>query len=288
MRKTRITICALLGLLVCSTSLLIGMQNVNAATYGAGIFCPNNWSPEPPPNGAGDTGPELWLSNMSCYYIWSYLKAEYDGYCLWFSGDTVPPNPPSNPTVTSSTYYNTLTLLENTNSKVTVFSKGHCVPWGNGVHYKLLCTDNPDAATDNNIFLSTNQAKCRFDFIWHCGTAQSYPVAPPYQDNYGYIGMPLAFTHRVDMTKYGSSGPCVYVGWNWWSPRFIDPIPQNPNWQWAQFAVGIFYYKHYNGWSLGYTLDTMANWIYGSYDFLSSPLYNDLVVWGNMNMHLSY
>jgi hypothetical protein len=150
-----------------------------------------------------------------------------------------------------------------------------------------LCTVNPDAATDNNIFLSTNQAKCRFDFIWHCGTTRSYPVAPPYRDSYGYIGMPLAFTHRVDMAKYGSSGPAVYAGWDWRSPQFENKIPQNNNWQWAQFAVGIFYYMRYNGWSLGYTLNQLSNWIYGV-DFNYSPLYNDLVVWGNMNMGLSY
>lgn len=288
MKETRIAICALLllGLLFGSAS--IGMQTVNAATYGAGVFCPNNYSSEPPPDGAGDTANELSLSKQTCQYIYNYLDAHYDGYCYFKYGDIVPPNPPSNPRVYPSTYYNTLAALEQSNSKVTIFSKGHCVPWGNSVHYKLLCTDNPDAATDNNIFLSTNQAKCRFDFIWHCTTARSYPVAPPYQDYYGYIEMPLAFTHRVDMTKYGSSGPAVYAGWNWLSPQFENKIPQNNNWQWAQFAKNIFYYMHYNGWSLRGTLDTMAKWIYGSYDFLSSPLYNQLVVWGNMNMGLSY
>lgn len=266
----------------------MGIQTVNAANYASGVFCPNNWSPQPPPEGAGDTATELLLSQQSCQYIHNYLDAHYDGYCYFYWGDTVPPNPPSNPIVYSSTYYNTLVALEQNNNKVTIFSKGHCVPWGNGVHYKLLCTDNPDAATDNSIFLATNQAKCRFDFIWHCGTARSYPVAPPYRDAYGYIGMPLAFTHNVAMTQYGSSGPCVYLGWNWASPQFENCIPQNTNWQWAQFAVGIFYYMHYNGWSLRYTLDTMANWIYGSYDFLSSPLNNQLIVWGNMSMTLSY
>jgi hypothetical protein len=275
----------LLSLLISVCS--IGIQTVNAATYASGVFCPNNYSPEPPPQGAGDTVNELLLSKQSCQYIHNYLVAHYDGNCYFYYGDTDPLNPPSYPTVTSSTYYNTLAALEQSNSKVTIFSKGHCVPWGNGVHYKLLCTINPDAALDDSIFLSTNQAKCRFDFIWHCGTARSYPVAPPYRDAYGYIGMPLAFAHNVAMAKYGGSGPCVFVGWNWRSPQFENLIPQNSNWRWADFAVDIFYYMHYYGWSLIYTLNTMSSWIYGQ-SFVSSPLYNDLIVWGNMNMVLSY
>jgi hypothetical protein len=271
-----------------------GIQTVNAGNYASGVFCPNTWSPAPPPNGAGDTANELWLSQQSCQYIHNYLDAHYDGYCYFYYGDIVPPNPPSAPyTVAPSTYYNTLVALEQSNNKVTIFSKGHCVPWWNSVHYALLCTDstaqNPVVAPDNNIFLSTNQAKCRFDFIWHCGTARSYPVAPPYQDAYGYIGMPLAFAHNVAMTKYGNSGPAVFAGWNWASPQFETLIPQNTNWQYAQFATAVFYYMHYNpSWSLGYTLNYLARTIYGSADFLSCPLYNQLVVWGNMNMVLSY
>lgn len=264
-----------------------GIQTANAANYASGVFCPNNWKPLPPPDGAGDTANELLLSQQACQYIHNYLDAHYDGYCYFYYGDTEPPNPPSNPRVYPSTYYNTLVALEQSNNKVTIFSKGHCVPWGNGVHYKLLCTDDPDAATDNDIFLSTNQAKCCFNFIWHCGTARSYPVAPPYADEYGYIGMPLAFTHNVAMAKYGSSGTCVFLGWNWQSPQFENRIPQNSNWQWAQFAVAVFYYMHCYGWNLMSTLNYLANLIYGT-SFLSSPLYNDLIVWGNMYMYLSY
>ncbi|MGD6809859.1 MAG: hypothetical protein ACQCN3_09195 [Candidatus Bathyarchaeia archaeon] len=268
--------------------LSLGIQPASAANYASGVFCPNNWSPAPPPDGAGDTGPELSLSQQACQYIHNYLNAHYDGVCYYYWGDTVPPNPPSNPRVYPSTYLNTLTSLEQANNKVTIFSKGHCVPWGSGNHYKLLCTDNPDAATDNDIFLATNQAKCKFDFIWHCGTARSYPVAPPYRDADGYIGMPLAFTHNVALTKYGSSGVAVFAGWDWRSPQFENPIPENTDWQWAQFATGVFYYMHNNPtWSLGYTLNYLSSQIYGT-SFQYSPLYNSLVVWGNMNMVLSY
>ncbi len=290
MKPKIMSIGAILILCLLSIPVLsMGIQTASATNYGAGVFCPNNWSPDPPPNGAGDTANELSLTQQSCQYIYNYLDAHYDGTCYFYYGDTTPPNPPSNPRVYPSTYYNTLTTLEQSNNKVTVFSKGHCVPWGNGAHYELLCTDNPDVATDNSIFLATNQAKCHFDFIWHCGTSRSYPVAYPYSDAYGYIGMPLAFTHRVDMTKYGTSGPAVYAGWDWTSPQFENRIPQNTNWQWAQFATAVFYYMHNNPtWSLGTTLNYLATTIYGSANFQSCPLNNQLVVWGNMNMVLSY
>jgi hypothetical protein len=276
-------ILSLLSLFVLS----MGMQTANAGNYAAGVFCPNNWSPQPPPYGAGDTLNELLLSQQTCQTIYNYLNAHYDGYCYYYYGDLDPTQPPHSPIVYSSTYYNTLTTLEQNNIKVTVFSKGHCVPWGSGVHYKLLCTDNPDAATDASIFLATNQAKCKFDFIWHCGTARSYPVAPPYQDIDGHIGMPLAFTHRLDMTKYGSSGTAVYVGWDWRSPQFDEKILENQDWLWAGFAELIFYCMHYNNWSLHYTLDILSQSIY-SVDFDQCPLYNSLIVWGNTNMYLSY
>lgn len=268
--------------------LSLGIQPVNAANYAAGVFCPNNWSPEPFPDGAGDTLNELSLSNQFCQMIYNHLDAHYDGTCYYHYGDLNPTQPPHSPVVYASTYYNTLTALEQNNNKVSIFSKGHCVPWGNGVHYKLLCTDDTEAATDNNIFLATNRAKNKFNFIWHCGTARSYPVAPPYSDAYGYIGIPLSFTHNVAMTKYGNSGPAVFAGWNWTSPQFETLIPENTLWNYANFAEKIYWFMHnYPTWSLGYTLNYLSNAVYGT-DFQYCPRYNDLIVWGNMNMVLSY
>ncbi|MFW6117222.1 MAG: hypothetical protein ACOC6G_01390 [Thermoproteota archaeon] len=185
-----------------------------------------------------------------------------------------------------------LEALEQYCDDVTVFSKGHCTPWGNGRHYQLLCTfsteDNDEQVKDSwDIWPATDQSKCDFVFLWHCGTADSYPLAPPYQDQYGYIGMPFCFSHNVAMTKYGDSGPCVFLGWDWWSPQFANKIPENTYWQYAQFAVGIFYYMHHYGWNLRYTLNHLSNSIYGV-DFDLCPLHNDLIVWGNMDFSLYY
>ncbi|MEM0253112.1 MAG: hypothetical protein QXK78_00915 [Candidatus Bathyarchaeia archaeon] len=254
------------------------------AYYGSGVFCPNLYIPENP---LGDTYNEIVLPTYTCYYIAMYLwEHYYPGYCYFYYGDPFD----GDPVVTASTYSNTLYALEQSSDKVTVFSKGHCTPWGTyGVHYQLLCTFYPDAAKDSiHIFPYTNQAKCRFCFIWHCGTARSYPVPPPYRDVDGPIGLPLAFTHNAAMTKYGTSGPCVYLGWIWLSPQFESEIPGHPPWQYAHFACYFFYRMHYYGLDVWYTLNYLAQEIYGIYDFESCPLYDSLIVWGNRYMTLNY
>jgi hypothetical protein len=273
----------LLTILVVSTVQSIGISTVSAY-QGSGVFCPNRYIPEYPP---GDTENEIVLSTQACYYIAYYLwEHYYPGTCYFMFGD--PLWGQYSPVVPES-YTIILDELEYYSDKVTVFSKGHCTPWGyNGQHYQLLCTFEPDAAKDSvHIWPGTDQGKRRFDFIWHCGTARSYPVPPPYYDPDGPYGMPFTFTHNVAMTKYGSSGPCVFLGWDWMSPQFENTIPQNQYWQWAQFAVAIFYYMHYDYWDLQYALNQLSLSIYGTY-FSNSPLYNDLVVWGNMNMALYY
>jgi hypothetical protein len=270
------------------TLLSIGTQPANAANYGAGVFCPNNWQPAPFPNGAGDTLNELNITQQTCQLIYNYLNSYYDGTCYYYYGSLNPNQSPRNPAVTANTYNSTLRTLEQNNNKVAIFSKGHCTPWGNGNHYRLMGTENTEAATDNDIFLATNLAKTKFDFIWHCGTTLSYPVAFPYQDAYGYIGLPLAFTHQTSMTKYGTSGSAVYLGWVYQSPQFENPIPQNTAWQFANFAEKVYWFMHKNPtWSLDYTLNYLSNAIYGT-NFQYCPLYNSLVVWGNMNMVLKY
>jgi hypothetical protein len=99
--------------------------------------------------------------------------------------------------------------------------------------------------------------------------------------------MPFCFTHNLGMTQYGNSGPCVFIGWDWTSPQFENTDPQNNYWQWAQIATAIFYYMHYNYWSLSTTLDQLSLSVYGTY-IANIRLYNDLVVWGNMDMALYY
>jgi hypothetical protein len=108
----------------------------------------------------------------------------------------------------------------------------------------------------------------------------------PYYDADGYIGLPFCFTHNVAMTEYGDTGPCVYLGWDWLSPQFESLTPQNPNWNYAEFACYFFDLMHAGG-TVTYALNGVSMAIYGT-PFPACPDYNSLIVLGNQNMPLTY
>ncbi|MEM2082062.1 MAG: hypothetical protein QW744_07335 [Candidatus Bathyarchaeia archaeon] len=271
----------LLSILVALLVQCIVIDTVNAY-YGAGVFCPNNYISNQWP---WDTPDEINFSTTCCWYISAYLFSHYyPGQVYYKYGDPFD----NDPIVTPDTYMDCLDYLEEQYSAVTVFSKGHCSPWGyGGLYRRLHCTINGTYARDSiEIYPHTDQFKCRFNFIWHCGTTNSYPYWPPFPPD-GPPSMPFAFTHNLGMTEYGNSGSCVFAGWDYASPQFYTVIPDHYPWQWGQLAVAVFYYMHYNYWSLGYTLNYLSNLIYGV-NFNQSPLYNELIVLGNMDMPLNY
>jgi len=279
-----IGVLVLLSIIAASVPLSIGIQTVNAY-HGAGVFVPNNYIEDQWP---WDTPDEIDFSTTCGWYIYSYLFVHYWnglGTPVYYKyGDPFD----YNPVVTPNTYMDMLDWLEDHSDKVTIFSKGHCSAWGYGYIYRRLhCTIDYTYARDSiEIYPHTDQFKCRFNFIWHCGTTNTYPYWPPFPPD-GPPSMPFAFTHNLGMTEYGHSGPCVFAGWEWVSPQFFNVIPDHYPWQWGQLAVGVFYYMHNNYWSLGVALNYLSNLIYGV-SFDSSPLYNDLMVLGNMDMTLNY
>jgi hypothetical protein len=211
---------ALLLLIVIVVSVQsIGINTVSAY-QGAAVACPNKYIDDQWP---WDTPDEIVFSTQCCYYIYLYLDEHYDpGPVAYVYGDpiwnTVPP-------VTAQTYMDGLDYLIANTDAATTFSKGHCTAWGyGGIYRQLLCTYD-DAARDSiEIFPHTGQQpdqfKCRFNFIWHCGTADTYPVSLPWPPD-GPPGLPFAFTHNVGMEKYGNyanSGSRVFVGWDYVSP----------------------------------------------------------------------
>jgi len=287
MKKPRIAIFVLL--LLCLLAVSASLSIVSATEYGAGVFCPNNYQPLPYPLGAGDTVHELKLTFDACEYIRMYYENVYDGYVYLLWGDTDPKTFPFEPHVTSVMFFDALDDLENSNEKVSIFSKGHCCPWGSGSsnHLQLMMTLDWDPAHDADIWDHTNNCKTHFCFIWHCGTALHYPVPYPYADQYGPYGMPMCFTHRLDMRKYGSTGPAIFAGWIFLSPQFENYIRPGDVWQWAHLAVGIYWTMFHDRCSFGDALNIMSQQIWDR-DFDSCPIHNNLTVFGNMNLGLLY
>ncbi|MDI9578282.1 MAG: hypothetical protein QM398_09135 [Thermoproteota archaeon] len=284
MKLKAITIGAilLLSILVISAVPAIGINSVKA-DYGSATFCPNN-SVE-----GLDTDNELYVSTVItseiAYYIYSYYGSYYN---YFFYGTEQSPIYPSD-------YSWALNTLQDNCDKITFFSKGHCTPWGYASqHYQLLCTlsdeNNDHQAKDAiHIFPYTDEFECRLTFLWHCATARSYPIPPPYYDPDGPCGMPFCFTHNVGMTKYGTSGWAVFLGWNWQSPQFESEIPyQYPDYNWTFGHFAYFYYQLMAyGYSVNGALEELS-WFFYNTDFQNCPLYNSLIVWGNGNMNLGY
>ena len=260
-------------------------ENAKADEYGWAIVNPNNYV-----DGV-DSVNEIYYTDTIFNYIAMDLNSYYySNYQYWYSGSEQYPVHPSD-------YCYLLETLQDYCDKVTFFTKGHCTPWGyNGNHRQLLCTlssgdpPNDEQAKDSiHIWPHTGYFKNRFSFIWHCGTAEMYPLSPPYQDIDGPIGMPFCFTHNVGMDYYGDSGDYVYLGWIWASPQFDCTIPyqyQQGYYYWFHFAYFFFNWMTY-GASVMSTLQDLSWEIYNTY-FENSPLYDYLVVWGNGDMTLGY
>ena len=82
MKKTRIAICVLLGLLVFSTAQSISISAVSANNVIPAVFCPNNFQP------GNDTENEITLARATCTYIRNLLTVEYPGVATLVSMTT--------------------------------------------------------------------------------------------------------------------------------------------------------------------------------------------------------
>lgn len=281
-KKSALLLLSLLILTATSSNLI---ASAKADEYGWAVVNPNNYV------SGVDSVNEAYYTDVICDNIASYLNNYYTtNYHYTWHGSAGNPIHPSD-------YSTILQTLQDYCDKVTFFTKGHCTPWGyNGNHRQILCTlssgnpPNSEQAKDSiHIWPHTGYYENRFSFIWHCGTAEMYPLSSPYQDIDGPIGMPFCFTHNVNMDYYGSSGSYVYLGWIWTSPQFDCEIP-NQYWPgyywWLHFAYYFFQELSY-GYSVMQTLQDLSWAIYGQ-DFYQSPLNGWLVVWGNGDMTLGY
>jgi len=175
LKTTKIGALLLLSLLVLALSSSIFIENAKADEYGWAVFNPNNKVQYV------DSENEATYTDEICDYIAEFLDGFYmSNYGYTYHGSEDYPVHPSD-------YCWALEMLQDYCDKVTFFTKGHCTPWGyNGNHRQLLCTllnddpDNEEQARDSmEIWPHTGYFKNRFSFIWHCGTAEMYPLSPP-------------------------------------------------------------------------------------------------------------
>jgi hypothetical protein len=129
----------------------------------------------------------------------------------------------------------------------------------------------------------TSESKNTFTFIWHCQTAEKYDegITPDY---YGPYGMPYCWTHNDDpMEMYDDTGSTVYLGWNGQSYQFETTVRGAFNY--SDYASHFWLFMCM-GYTVEQTLNGLAYYITWQYPFVTSDLYNKLVVWGNWEMTL--
>lgn len=247
------------------------LTTVYAYDGGTAVFCPNNVVEEL------DTTYEIWLSTQTCDAIHDMISAYGDNDLNYFYLNS-----------TSNLRWGlTINTLKTNTNHATIFSKGHCVPWGDdnippygtGDHFALLDHDGDYAEDNDHIYAYSSGNENYFVFIWHCGTALSYPSA---EDDDGYYGMPYAFTRDNDMDWYGSSGDYVVMAWDWQSPQFESQVSwqyPNYNWTYAHYAYLVFDYLC-DGYSIGESVNYVS-WYLGTCSFYDSGEWGELIGWGN-------
>lgn len=281
-KRTTFVSLLLIGVLTLSATPLIFGNFASASTCAAN-FLPTNfqiWV---------DTANEYTLSHSTANYIVSVLNSRYPIFDYRDSS------------CTGNNFKTILSSLQSYDTAV-IYSKGHrdadTCSYGNA-HYGLIMNDST-TVWDTEIYPRTS-SKNVHTFIWHCQTGIKPPGTNP--DACGYRGLPVAFTHNVNIDTWDDSGDQVYLGWydkqplwayNFTSQQYYQVTinggtlvgsPQyewgiNPNYNYANVA-GTYYYRMGQGDSTVEALIEMAYIVYGN-DFQYTNLANWLVVWGDM------
>jgi len=240
-----------------------------------------------------DTANEYTLSHSVADYIVSVLNSKYPIFDYRDSS------------CTGNNFKTILSALQDYDTAV-IYSKGHrdakTCDYSNA-HYGLIMNDST-TVWDYDIYPRTS-SKNVHTFIWHCQTAIKPSGTNP--DTCGYRGLPVAFTHNVNIASWSDSGSQVYLGWNdkqgllaynFTSQQYYTVTlgggttvgsPQyewgiNPTYNYANVA-GTYYYRMGQGDSTADALMFMSEVIYDD-DFENTDLANWLVVWGNMYIEL--
>ena len=273
-------------MLLSFTPIIFG--NYATASTGAANFLPSvtyTW-----PNGF-DTTYESQLSLSVAQDITSYLASKYP--TSYFSAYGNQAN--------LANYRSTVSYLQNYD-KAVIYSKGHRGGLNGNLSVALITNETSTTKNffDNDIYTRTS-SKNVVTFIWHCQTADYYPQGANPSNPYG---MPYAFTNNPSMTKYGTTGSQVYLGWtnkaslqiyNFTSKQYhYITNPQggsavgSPQYEWGITPYYDYSHiaKHFGllmsqGKSVQGALNILSDRIYGQSDFINSDLYGWLIYYGN-------
>lgn len=257
-RKKSLTITTIFLVAVLSITQLYAIgavQAFNAVT----IYCPNKWV-----DGI-DYSNEREYSSAICNAISNLFYWYGNNYAIRITRH--------NTDVTASAYSNDAQYAQTYAYQVAVFSKGHCTPWDPGqYHRQLLVIDGNNARDSQHIYPYTSQGKHRFVFLWHCGTAMSYPSQ---YDQYGWQGMPYCWTRNNNMAIQGytsGSGSHVFIGFHYWSHQFLDPTNYG-GFNYGDYCWYIFWNLLYYDLPVSAALDLAAQQAFGQPSHTSTPMW---------------
>ena len=266
-----LTLISLLILMVAATT---GIQAVKASN-AALLFTPNYISGDPP----GEASYSDSVANMVYYYFYTYGSNYAYTYNCEDSAATV------------SNYMSCLSYAQNNFYNSVIYSKGHEVPFGDGNHYEILDHNAADLTDYPDVFDSTG-ASDRFVFLWHCGTAMSYPTWWDTWNGGGYPGMAFDFTHDNSMSHngYGSgadTGVYVFLGFIYYSQEYLTGTSYQ-SYNYGDFVTIFYQYLLQYHYSVSSALDAAAILTLGSSNFGNSALHTGIVTGGVCGTYDSY
>jgi hypothetical protein len=207
---------------------------------------------------------------------------------------------------TKQQYMNDLSSLSSSYYNLVVYSKGHEWNWtminGNTGNFELIPNDygtNGAVQDSNNVYPYTTTAD-RFVFLWHCGTAMSYPST---DGSSGWEGMAYDFTHDNSMHTSGLTNPDtgsdVFMGFIWYSPEYYNSTGYNSN-NYGDFVTYFYQGLLQYGDTVSEALNYASGLTLGNSNLALTPFYTGMSesypgmgtytsqfrVYGDSNLHI--
>ena len=259
----------LISLLVLAVLVMISTQGVKASNAGL-MFTPNYHVNNVDPSGEESYSDSV--ANMITYYFSNY-GSNY-GY-IYNCQDS---------SASQSQYISSLSYAQNNYYNSVVYSKGHEWTWGGDLnHYEIVANNyvqqgDQNGVRDSQNVYSNTGASDRFVFLWHCGTAMSYPSWQT-SDGLGWAGMPYDFTHDNSMSLNGytsaDTGYSVFNGFWQASPEYKTPTSYG-SYDYGSFVTVFYQYLLQYHYSVNAALNAASATTLGNSYFGNTPLYQGI------------